>query len=342
MKTGVTILICTYNGAQRLPVTLRYIAAQEIPTTIACELIVVDNASTDQSAAIINKEWKQYNTSIELRVITELRPGLTYARETGFTQAQYNYIILCDDDNWLAPDYVHKAFTNMEQYQHIGILGGNGRFVYEMPAPGWLLACNLYAGGPQARESGEIADQFVYGAGAVLRKTAYEDICARGFVSALPDRQGHQLSSGGDYELCYALALAGYSIWYDASMHFDHFITANRLNLPYYLTYIEESADCFSVLEPYKILLKTQKASPLLFRWELLKSFWYHFKKLGALFFRMVFTANRPDNRILHQLQYTILKQRLRSYRQLALMESNFTKAVSLQNKLAASRHDAL
>src|SRR5688572_20235345 len=102
MKAGITILICTYNGAQRLPATLRCIAAQQIPAAIDCELIVVNNASTDHSLETINSEWLQQHTSIELRIITEVRPGLTFAREAGLKAARYDYIILCDDDNWLA------------------------------------------------------------------------------------------------------------------------------------------------------------------------------------------------------------------------------------------------
>jgi glycosyltransferase involved in cell wall biosynthesis len=334
MKAGITILVCTFNGAQRLPVTLRCIAAQQIPAGAGCELIVVNNASTDDSLAVIQQEWQRYDTTIELRVITEMRTGLTYAREAGFCAAQYDYIILCDDDNWLAPDYVRTAFTVMESQPDIGILGGKGNFVFEEPAPAWLLSCNLYAGGAQASKSGIVTDQFVYGAGAVLRKSAYEKICAGGFVPALTDRQGMNLSSGGDHELCYVLALAGYKIWYEGNLRFDHYITANRLKLPYYLTYIEESAHCFSVLEPYKILLKTRKSSITNFRWELFKSFWYHIKKLGALIFTKPSPGKSPDDRVLRRLQYTLLTQRLRSYRKFPAFENNFSKAVSLQNEL--------
>ena len=334
MKAGMTILVCTYNGAQRLPATLRCIAAQQIPSGIACELLVVNNASTDNSLVVIEEEWQQYDTSINLRIITEARPGLTFARETGFCAAQYDYIILCDDDNWLAPDYVQTAFAVMESLPDIGILGGNGNFVFEEPAPAWFLSCNLYAGGKQARESGIVNNQIVYGAGAVLRKSAYEKICAGGFVPALTDRQGMSLSSGGDHELCYVLALAGYKIWYEDKLRFDHYITANRLSLPYYLTYIEESARCFSVLEPYKILLKTKNSSRGRFRWELFKSFWYHIKKMGVLLITKPAASKQADLRVLRKLQYTLLIQRLRSYRRFSIFEDNFNKAVSLQNDL--------
>ncbi len=341
MKAGVTILVCTYNGADRLPVTIRCIAAQQIPVGMSCELLVVNNASTDNSLEVVGQEWKQYNTSISLRVITETRPGLTFARETGFRAAQYEYIILCDDDNWLAPDYVYTAFTVMESRPDIGILGGKGNFIFEEPPPAWLLSCNLYAGGEQASESGKVGDQIVYGAGAALRKSAYEKICAGGFVPLLTDRQGINLSSGGDHELCYALALAGYKIWYEDKLSFDHFITANRLTLSYYLTYIEESAHCFSVLEPYKILLKTKNSSIVRFRWELFKSFWYHIKKMGVLFLTMPAASKPADKRILRKLQFTLLKQRLKSYRKISVFEENFSKALSLQNDLLNKKQPA-
>lgn len=288
---------------------------------------------------IVRHNWrrrygKKNPVNVELKIITEARPGLTYARETGFAHAAYEYIILCDDDNWLGPSYVHTAFSIMEQYPAIGLLGGRGEFVYETPPPEWFAGLNLYAGGAQAAENGQVADGVVYGAGAILRKSAYGALLRGGFASALTDRLGHQLSSGGDYELCYALALAGYHIWYDARLYFQHFITANRLTRAYCLTYIEESSRCFSVLEPYKILLKTGNASKSVFRRELIKSFGYHVKKAGALLLKQAFTKKSPAEQIVYQLKLTLLKRQLQSYRQYGLMEGNFSKAVLLRERL--------
>lgn len=335
MKAGITILICTYNGALRLPVTLRHIARQNIPSFLPCEVILIDNASTDGTRQLARKEWEKYGTNLEFKIITEPKPGLTYARETGFALASYEYIILCDDDNWLNPSYVHSVFTLMEQHPEIGLLGGFGEFVYETPAPEWLIALNLYAGGAQAATSGKVANQVIYGAGATLRKSAYEVLQRGGFESALTDRVGYQLSSGGDYELCYALALAGYCIWYDERLYFQHFITANRLTLEYCHTYIEESSRCFSVLEPYKILLKTGSTSTNVFRWEFIKSFWYHVKKTGMLVLKNTFGIKDPVKRTVYKLELTLLRRRLQSYRQYGVMKNNFLKAVLLQKQLS-------
>ena len=47
---GVSIVICCHNSAKLLPRTLEHLRAQEVDSTIPWEVIVVDNASTDNTA----------------------------------------------------------------------------------------------------------------------------------------------------------------------------------------------------------------------------------------------------------------------------------------------------
>src|SRR6185437_5482655 len=54
---GVSVVICTYNGAARLPRTLAHLAAQENTGAIAWEVLVVDNASTDDTAEVARRCW---------------------------------------------------------------------------------------------------------------------------------------------------------------------------------------------------------------------------------------------------------------------------------------------
>lgn len=334
-KAGITILVCTYNGADRLKVTLQHLAAQVLPDSLACEVILVDNASTDESAALAQREWSACNSDLAFRIVQELRPGLTHARERGFREANYEYIILCDDDNWLSPHYVRHAFAIMEAHPQIGILGGLGVFAFETMPPSWFSSFNLYAGGAQAAQSGAVADHLVYGAGAVLRRSAYEKLLRYGFEPLLTDRLGYQLSSGGDHELCYALALAGYQVWYDERLLFHHFITSGRLTQRYCQNYIKESVRCFAVLEPYKILLKTGNHSLSSFRMELLKSFGYHVRKLAAIMVAAPGKKQTGDRGITLQLERMLLQLRLRSYREYRIMEKHYLRAVAFRQRLS-------
>jgi len=47
---GVSVIICCFNGAARLSETLRNMAAQQVNSSIAWELLMVDRATQDDTA----------------------------------------------------------------------------------------------------------------------------------------------------------------------------------------------------------------------------------------------------------------------------------------------------
>src|ERR1700719_3404911 len=80
---GVSIVVCCFNSASRLSEafaqTLAHLAAQETTAETRWEVIVVDNASTDDTAQVAQKSWpRQLEDS--LQVVGEPRLGLSYAR----------------------------------------------------------------------------------------------------------------------------------------------------------------------------------------------------------------------------------------------------------------------
>ncbi|RZK11267.1 MAG: glycosyltransferase family 2 protein, partial [Hymenobacter sp.] len=74
-SAGLTILICTYNGATRLPETLRHAAAQQVPPGVDWEVLVVSNASTDDTLAAAPRLWAALGQPAPLRVLNEPKPG---------------------------------------------------------------------------------------------------------------------------------------------------------------------------------------------------------------------------------------------------------------------------
>jgi glycosyltransferase involved in cell wall biosynthesis len=328
MIPGVSIVICTYNGSTRLPETLRHLAVQKIDPGIPWEVVVIDNGSKDESGAIAKKEWEKYGAPTVLIVEYLAKPGLNGARELGISRARYEYVILCDDDNWLNPSYVQAAFEIMGSNEKIGVLGGNGRLVFEADPPLWLIESRLFAAGRQASESGKVASNRVYGASCVLRKSAYQEMKQEGFGLTLPDRTGTKLLSGGDHELCYLVALAGYDIWYDDRLTFDHFIQADRMSWSYNLRYIRESSYCFEMLEAYRILLKVGIKRRHLFNLEFLRSFIYHFLGLWpALLARITHSSSTEKGKVV--LQKLLLKKtELYSYRNYMGIKKNFQSVV--------------
>jgi hypothetical protein len=124
----------------------------------------------------------------------------------------------------------------MAQHLEVGACGGASEAVCEITPPPWFEhQCKYYAIGPQAHQAGDITwDRgWLWGAGLTIRRSAWDSLVEKGFQPLLEDRRGTQLSNGGDVELCFALRLAGWRIWYDPRLHFRHFLEAHRLNWSY-------------------------------------------------------------------------------------------------------------
>lgn len=230
---GVSVVICCYNSEKKIAATLEYLSKQKEAAGISFELLLVDNNCSDQTVALANSEWSSLGNQFPLRVIAEQNAGLNFARKTGIENALYEYIVLCDDDNWLCNDYLLKVYHLFETMPSVAIAGGVGEAVSDIEIPAWFKAVNGfgYAVGKEGRQTGITGS--VYGAGMALRKNSYLSIPHNDF--ALTDRKADSLSSGGDTEICLRITQAGYQVYLDESLSFRHFINRERLTWNYYL-----------------------------------------------------------------------------------------------------------
>lgn len=308
---GVSIIICCHNGADRLPETIRHIARQRVPSYVPWELVIIDNGSTDESALVARIEWQKHRVNTYVRIVKETTLGLSYARARGFKEARYEYIILCDDDNWLDESYVFNVYNILTENRNIGAVGGLGKLVYEIEPPSAELSY-IFAAGPQAPRTGKVTDNKVYGAGCSVRYSAYQKLLGSGFKSLLTDRKGAELSSGGDYELCLALAILGYDIWYDERLTFTHYITRERLTWEYFLRYAYESSQCFNVISSYKLIAANHHFNHM--PWLVVfRNFLVCSKTFFSINLRRLITARESARKSLH-FRHLVFKYKLLAY----------------------------
>jgi glycosyltransferase involved in cell wall biosynthesis len=232
---GVSVVICCHNSAERLPETLRHLSLQTLPSGCRWEVLVVDNASHDDTALVASRLWEDLGLPAPLTVVHEPTPGLSSARNAGIRAACYEYLVLCDDDNWLAPDYLEKVHQTLSSDPSIGCLGGRNLPHAAIRLPEWFQSVQeMYAVGPQGAASGDIsARKFVFGAGMALRKSTWNRLIRKGYKSFLNDRTGKSLSSGGDAEICAWHLLEGKRLHYDENLSLTHFIPQERLDPGY-------------------------------------------------------------------------------------------------------------
>lgn len=242
------------------------------------EVILVDNCSTDGTSTVARDSWKTLGNPFPLIATEEAMAGLSYARRKGIECASYDYVVFCDDDNRLDPDYLVAAEAVLQSEPRIGMLGGFGTPQYESIPSFWPTDFYIYGCGPQGTRRGPV--RTLHGAGVLLRKEAFERLMAAGFRFYLTDRKGNSLSSGGDYELCYAVSMAGYLIWYDDRLRFSHYISADRLTRGYVRRFVKESAPAVDVLDIYSHLSGEKKMRLSRFILCQARYFLHHLKKL--------------------------------------------------------------
>lgn len=114
MTPGWSIVIPYYNEASFLPRTLASIVSQ---TERPRELILVDNGSTDGSAAIA-KEYMTAYPDIVTRLLDEPRPGQVNALEAGISAVTTEFVAVCDADTWYPPHHLALAGSQFERAGH--------------------------------------------------------------------------------------------------------------------------------------------------------------------------------------------------------------------------------
>lgn len=89
----VSVIVPCFNAERYIGATLRSILAQ---SGTALEVIVVDDGSTDGSAALVEREFPT------VRLLKRTNAGVAAARNTGIAEAKGDWIAFCDaDDIWL-------------------------------------------------------------------------------------------------------------------------------------------------------------------------------------------------------------------------------------------------
>jgi glycosyltransferase involved in cell wall biosynthesis len=239
----LSVIIPTHNPHPgRLSCTLQSLRAQTLPAD-EWETVLVDNAS---AADLRTADWSPLGPA-GLRLVPEPSLGLSHARRRGFLETRADLIVLVDDDNVLAPDYLAEVVRLFEAHPRIGVLGGRIRPEFECPPPAWvhefegLLACRDLGGAPMmstglrnpATGRNDYPMFAPMGAGMALRRASGAAWLDAGRTEALPDRQGASLSSSGDNDIILCAMRAGWEVAYFPSLQLTHLIPAGRTTRDY-------------------------------------------------------------------------------------------------------------
>ena len=232
----VTVILCTYNRCQSLANALQSVAASEMPSSIAWEVLVVDNNSTDQTREVVEGFARRHPG--RFRYLFEPKPGKSHALNAGIRDAHGDILAFIDDDVTVEKNWLRNL---------TGVLVGNawagagGRILPEktFSPPPWLpLDGPDNMGGILALfdlgdESIELS-QPPFGTNMAFQKKMFEK--HGGFRLDLGPRPGSELRNE-DTEFGRRLLAAGERLRYEPSATVYHRVPEERLTTGYFLKF---------------------------------------------------------------------------------------------------------
>ena len=244
-ESSITIAICTYNGATRLPRVLDALYQQTTLGSVVWEVLIIDNNSTDDTAAIVAAYRQHWRDDVPLRYHFEPRQGTTYARQRAFQEAHGAWVGILDDDNIPPPNWMTEAIAFIQESAinrpQLAAFGGNILPLFETePPPAFdqfavLLA--VYDRGDRAFPyRRDVPNRIVPAApGSFVRRRAWFETVPfdRLRLGGRDEFGGTFIGACEDLEALFYLQNSAWEIWHAPALYVLHHLPPHRYTRSY-------------------------------------------------------------------------------------------------------------
>lgn len=229
----LSLLIATYNRSSWLVRTLQSVIEQDAPLD-EWECVVVNNNSTDDTAERF-AEFAAQHPEVNMRMVTELNQGLSYARNRGIRESSGEYIAIIDDDERIAPGFITAYISLFDSTPDAVAAGGPIIAEYPHGRPVWMsyfteraIANQMHLG----NKVKEYPEGYIPGGGNMaLRRSA---IRRYGVFDISLGRVGNSLVGGEESDLFERLRIAQAKYYYTPDAVMYHIIPKEKLTVDYF------------------------------------------------------------------------------------------------------------
>ncbi len=231
----LTIAICTYNNANRLPRLIAELRKQRCP--IPFEILVVDNNSSDTTQMVIDN--LKTIDGPPLRSVVEKKQGIPFARNRAIEESlESKYLFFIDDDELPQPGWLSSAVSLFHK-EHAQCVGGRIQCVFDpVKRPHWL-----------EDELLGFLGEVDHGPGAFIIKNKQTPVWTGNIaydisVFKIPEkyrfdvrynRKGKGIGGGEDVIMFHTFLKDGIKMLYCPEMIINHYIEPWRLKRRYFL-----------------------------------------------------------------------------------------------------------
>ena len=147
----ISVIVCTYNRGEMLRTAIGDMTAQTTDDLFSYEIVVVDDASSDDTAQIIAQQAA--GASVEIKYVKAAGRGYTAALNVGVSRAAGDWIAFFDDDQRAGRTWLLELFSEARKGK-AEIVGGSIILQFENAEPQRLgpLCRRLFGEHPSFRD----------------------------------------------------------------------------------------------------------------------------------------------------------------------------------------------
>ncbi len=229
----LSLIIATYNRCQSLLRLLGSVVSQSAPKE-QWECVVVNNNSSDDTAEAF-AAFASEHADCNLRMVTEVKQGLSNARNCGIGASVGEYIAIVDDDETIEQSFIESYIEFFDSFPAAMAAGGAVRAVFESGRPRWMshytermiantldldIAVTLF---PKNRVPA--------GGNMAFRREIFDSV---GVFNPQLGRNGESLMGGEENDLFARIRERGYDIFFVPNAAIDHYIPATKTTDVYF------------------------------------------------------------------------------------------------------------
>ncbi|MGH7325709.1 MAG: glycosyltransferase [Candidatus Rokuibacteriota bacterium] len=222
----LTVLMATHNGAETLPPVLAAHCGLKEPEG-GWQLVVVDNASTDGTRAIV----LSFADRLPLTYLFERHVGQNRARNAGLSALEGDLLVLTDDDAVPRPDWLVELRTAADRHREFAMFGGTVLPRWARPPERWLL--HWVPPGPtfaitdRSLPAGPVKSSFVNSPNMALRADILR--ASYRFDESIGPDGTSIYAMGSETELTRRLTAQGLRAWHCREAIVEHIIRPHQM-----------------------------------------------------------------------------------------------------------------
>lgn len=235
---SVTVAVCSRNRGRALQRAVESILGSDavagIDASIAVDVLVVDNGSTDDTAERMHRLAAR---DARVRYVHEPVAGISVARNRALHEAQSDIVIFVDDDETVCPGFVAAHLDVYTTQPTCSAVGGAMDLYFDDGEPRWVSPAlmGLYSSYPVVEGALHrvATDELLPFGGNLSLRIADANACG-GFSTTL-GRVGKSLISGEETALLEAMRASGFEIWVTGAARIRHHIPTERARVMWVL-----------------------------------------------------------------------------------------------------------